>query len=110
MAKLSISIPDELKEKLDERSDAEGVTVSHMVADALKAYFALPPGPTPPPPPGLAEELRQMQAYLWELHFSHECTRSAALNLYYWAERNGENMGMPPEIEMKKPPWQKPAR
>ena len=110
MGKLSISIPDELEAQLDERAAAEGMSVSRMVAEALKAYFALPPGPTPPPPPGLAEELRQVQAYLWELHFSHECTRSTALNLYYWAQRNGENMGMPPEIEMKKPPWQKPAR
>lgn len=108
LGKLSISLPDELEAQLDERAAAEGLSVSRMVAEALKAYFALPPVPTPPPPLELAEQLRQVQAYLWDLHFSHECTRSASLNLYYWALRNGENMGMPPEQEMEKPPWQKP--
>ena len=107
LGKLSISLPDELEAELDERAAAEGMSVSRMVAEALKAYFAEPAVPTPPPPPELAEQLRQVQAYLWELHFSHECTRSTSLNLYYWAQRNGENMGMPPDEEMKKPPWPK---
>ena len=88
---------------------ARGFLRRRMVAEALKAYFALPPVPTPPPPPELAEQLRQVQAYLWDLHFSHECTRAASLNLYYWAQRSGENMGMPPEQEMEKPPWTKPG-
>lgn len=84
--------------------------VSYVVSEALRGYFSLPsqpPGPTAPPE--LAEELSAIKAYLWELHFSHECTRSAALNLYYWAQRNGQTMGMPPEQEMKKPTWLKPA-
>jgi hypothetical protein len=109
LAKLSISIPDELKLQLDERADAENVPVSHVVTEALRAFFGLPADQVPGPPLQLAEQLRQVQAYLWELHFSHECTRSTALNLYYWAQRNGENMGMPPENEMPKPPWQKPS-
>ena len=50
MAKLSISIPDELKVQLDERADAEHVPVSHVVTEALKAYFAQ--GPAPELPPG----------------------------------------------------------
>lgn len=84
--------------------------VSYVVSEALRGYFSLPsqpPGPTAPPE--LAEELRAIKAYLWELHFSHECTRSAALNLYYWAQRSGQTLGMPPEQEMKKPPWPKLA-
>lgn len=109
MAKLSISIPEELKELLDERAEADQVPVSQVVSQALRKYFELPAEPqTPTVPVELAEQLRAVQAYLWELHFSHECTRSAALNLYYWAKRNDENMGMPPEEELRKPPWAKP--
>lgn len=110
MAKLSISIPDELKELLDGKARADQVPVSYVVSEALRSYFSLPSQPpTPSAPPGLAEELSVIKAYLWELHFSHECTRSAALNLYYWAQRNGQTMGIPPEQEMKKPTWPKPA-
>ena len=39
MAKLSISIPDDLKELLESRAESEKVPVSHVVSDALKAYF-----------------------------------------------------------------------
>ena len=115
MAKLSISIPDELKELLDERADKEHVPVSHVVSEALRQYFALPsddqvPGrpPLSPAPADLAEQLRQVQEYLCDFHFSYERTRSAAYALYYWAERNGEVLGIPPEDQFKKPPWPKP--
>ena len=110
MAKLSISIPDQLKELLDQRAANDQVPVSYVVSEALRSYFALPSQPAlPSAPPQLTEQLMAMQAYLWELHFSHECTRSAALNLYYWAQRNGQTLGMPPEVEMPKPPWPKPT-
>lgn len=110
MAKLSISIPDELKERIDERAEADQVPVSHVISQALRTFFELPDVPKPVPqtvPPELSEQLQAIQAYLWELHFSHECTRSAALNLYYWASRNGQTLGMPPEAETPKPPWMK---
>lgn len=115
MAKLSISIPDELKELLDDRADKEHVPVSHVVSEALRQYFALPvddqvpkAGSPSPTPADLAEQLRQVQEYLCDLHFSYERTRSAAYALYYWAERNGEVLGIPPEDQFKKPPWPKP--
>ncbi len=80
--------------------------VSYVVSEALRSYFSLPSQPQgASASPELREQLQAIQAYLWELHFSHECTRSAALNLYYWAQRSGQTMGMPPEHEMKKPPW-----
>ncbi len=110
MAKLSISIPDELKALLDEKAGDDQVPVSYVVSEALRSYFSIPSQPpAPTAAPELAEELRAIKAYLWELHFSHECTRSAALNLYYWAQRSGQTMGMPPEQEMKKPSWPKLA-
>ena len=109
MAKLSISIPEELKELLDERAEADQVPVSQVVAEALRRYFELPTGETQTPsaPPELVKQVQAIQDYLWDLHFSHEVTRSASLNLYYWAGREGEYIGMPPETEMAPPPWPK---
>ncbi len=111
LAKLSISIPDELKDLLDERAGADQVPVSYVVSEALRSYFSLPSQPQgAAASPELAEQLQAIQGYLWELHFSHECARSATLNLHYWAQRNGQTLGMPPDEEMPKPPWPKPAK
>jgi len=107
LAKLSISIPDELKVQLDERADAENVPVSHVVTEALKAYFAQPTTPELPPGAG-GEQLRQMQAYLWDLYLNYERTRSSALAVHYWAEGQEALVGIAPESTMKKPPWPKP--
>lgn len=116
LAKLSISIPDELKDQLEARAESEKVAVSHVVSEALRTYFALPEGETPKkpdsptPPASGSEEVRQLQEYLWELHQSYERTRSAVLVLYHRAEQDGENelLGIPPESSFKKPPWPKP--
>lgn len=116
LAKLSISIPDELKDQLEARAESEKVAVSHVVTEALRSFFALsqqgaseePVSPTPSP--GSSEEIRQLQEYLWELHQSYERTRSSVLVLYHRAEQSGENelLGIPPESSFKKPPWPKP--
>lgn len=118
LAKLSVSIPDDLKELLDARSESENTPVSHLVTDALRAYFAQPAEgqpkeePSPPPPvAGSLEEIRQIQEYLWDLYLSHDRTRSAAFALYHWAEKEGEGqavLGIPPDSTAKKPPWPKP--
>ena len=89
--KISVSMPEKLKVQLDERAEADQVPVSQLVTEAVKAYLGLPSDQASSPPLQLAEQLRQMQAYLWDLHFSHECTRATALNLYYWAQRHGED-------------------
>ena len=115
LAKLSVSIPDDLKELLDARSESEGTPVSHLVTDALRAYFAQPaeeerqevPSPTPPAA-GSSEEIRQIQEYLWDLHQSYERTRSSVLVLYETALQGGNLAGIPPESSFKKPPWPKP--
>ncbi len=106
MAKLSISIPDELKGQLDERADAENVPVSHVVTEALKAYFAQ--GSTPELPPGGGQEIRKIQEYLWDLYLGCDRVRSSTLALHYWAEGQGGLVGIEPESTMKKPPWPKP--
>ena len=94
--KISVSMPEKLKVQLDERAEADQVPVSQLVTEAVKAYLGLPSDQASSPPLQLAEQLRQMQAYLWDLHFSHECTRATALNLYYWAQRHGEDFGAGP--------------
>ena len=107
MAKLSISIPDELKVHLDERAEAEHVPVSHVVTEALRAYFAQPT--TPEPPPGVGgHEIRKMQEYLWDLYLNYEGTRSSALAVHHWAEGQEALVGIAPQSAMKKPPWPKP--
>ena len=107
MAKLSISIPDELKVQLDERADAEHVPVSHVVTEALKAYFAQTTTPELPPGAG-GEQIRQMQEYLWDLYLNYERTRSSALAVHHWAVGQEALVGIAPESTMKKPPWPKP--
>jgi len=118
VAKLSISIPDDLKELLTERADAEHVPVSQIVSDALRSYFEKPPDPVTPPKPTTpsdtatsSAEIRQMQEYLWDLHHSYERTRSTVLVLYHRADESSgdtELLGIPPESSFKKPPWPKP--
>jgi hypothetical protein len=104
LAKLSVSIPDDLKELLDARSESENTPVSHLVADALRAYFAQPSEEQ-------QKEIRQIQEYLWDLYLSYDRTRSAALALHHWADKEGQGqavLGIPPESTAKKPPWPKP--
>ena len=115
LAKLSISIPDDLDQLLDEKSKAAKIPVSHIVTEALRAYFALPSdtteAPASPTPLHSSEEIRQLQEYLWDLHQSYERTRSSVLVLYHRAEGQsgeGELLGIPPESSFKKPPWPKP--
>ena len=107
MAKLSISIPDELKVQLDERADAENVPVSHVVTEALKAYFAQGSSPELPPGGG-GQEIRKIQEYLWDLYLGCDRVLSSTLALHYWAEGQGGLVGIEPESTMKKPPWPKP--
>ena len=112
MAKLSISIPDDLEQLLEERAAAEKLPVSQVVSKALRAYFALPsseaPGTEIPTPCPDTDGLRQVQEYLWDLHQSYDRTRSAVLVLHHLAEKNGELVAIPPESSFKKPPWPKP--
>lgn len=116
LAKLSISIPDELKDQLEARAESEKVAVSHVVTEALRSFFALPQqgAPeepvSPTPSPGSSEEIRQLQEYLWDFYLSYERTRASVLALHSWGERSGEMLlGIPPDSNsFKKPPWPKP--
>lgn len=117
MAKLSISIPDDLKAQLDERAGAEHVAVSQVVSNALRSYFEKPAAPPPappkppepiPPPPPVAHdsaEVRQMQQYLWELYWNHERTRASVVGLFQWANSCGVMITYPPPEVMGMPPW-----
>lgn len=74
MAKISVSIPDELKEQLDDYAEQSGQKRSEAVANILTAYFAghvrSPEVVTADQLAELAEEVDQVQAYLAELHRS----------------------------------------
>ena len=61
LAKLSISIPDDLKELLDEKAGTDQVPVSYVVSEALRSYFSLPSQPQgSAASPELAEQLQAM--------------------------------------------------
>ena len=74
MAKVSISIPDDLKDRLDAHAAETGQKRSEAVANILTAYFAghvrSPEVVTADQLAELAEELDQVRDYLAELHGS----------------------------------------
>ncbi|MFA7484149.1 MAG: ribbon-helix-helix domain-containing protein [Vulcanimicrobiota bacterium] len=72
MAKISVSIPDELKEQLDTYAEETGFKRSEAVAHILTAYFqGEVSSPTPIDPAQLADikaGLQSVQNYLDNLH------------------------------------------
>ena len=72
MAKISVSIPDELKEQLDSYADQTGLKRSKAVAHILEEFFSdqarLPASLDSKRLDEFDEDLDEVQAYLAQLH------------------------------------------
>ncbi len=63
MAKISVSLPDQLKDQLDAYAQVHGHSVSQTVQLALETFLSQTP-PPPPPPDGQLELLEKL---VWKL-------------------------------------------
>lgn len=108
MAKISASIPDELKVRLDAYMQESGLGVSDVVQKALDQLFTgatpveppAPPPVTPPPPPPATGGLDQVaRDYVLNLAIHVENMRNAMAAAGLWA---------PPSLYP--PPWWQPLR
>ena len=107
MAKISVSISDELKARLDKRAEEDGMAVSHVVSMALKQYLDGPAvTPEESQPIGASsEEWDELRDYLWVLSSSYEQTRNACQNVWQWGCSCGAMLGYPPGPPIPRPPW-----
>jgi hypothetical protein len=75
-AKISVSLPDDLKQQLDDYAAAHQLTNSDVVQKALRLLFqseAPQPTPSPPPPPKAVDH--DARAYLEQLAVQVEMMR-----------------------------------
>jgi hypothetical protein len=109
--KISVSLSDELKAKLDDKIAQSGEGLSEVVQAALEAYLtpAVPtpaqPKPTPapiPPPPApvpqasLQPDFAELQDYLAACSVQQEQLRMTVCGLYEFAQANGFLAPPPP--------------
>lgn len=105
MAKISASIPDELKARLDAYMQESGLGVSDVVQKALDQLFSgatpvepLPTPPVTPPPPPIAAGLDQVaRDYVLNLAIHVDNMRKVMATAGLWA---------PPPLFP--PPWWQP--
>lgn len=96
MAKISVSLPDPLKERLDAHVAAHpGTNASETVQKALEQYLDHPaPTPSPPPPPKAVDH--DARAYLEQLAVQVEMMRRSMQPV------------MPVPYPLPPPPWYQP--
>ena len=102
MARLTISLPEELKKQLEERATQRRLPVSQVACEALQASLASPAPPSPIPGEhgdgGTDPEVRR---YLSRLVLDLEHVRSTLDEL---ALINGP-LSHPPPTSFLRPPW-----
>lgn len=121
MAKISVSLPDEMKARLDAYSQAHsGMGTSDIVQAALEQFLsggtpAEPPAPPPPIPPPAAHASDQVaRDYVLSLAIEVDAMRSsmmaaglwvpAALPPPPWYQIRVPGEKWPPQLEMKRQP------
>lgn len=107
MAKISVSLPDALKEQLDQYVEEHGGSVSQTVQDALEAYFS---GQPPPGTPSgelalleqtVAETRADVKRALHELtrtQYALEQHRQCLLVVENFTEMGGFHLPVPPPL------------
>ena len=80
MARITISLPDALKDQLDVTAEARNISVSELVQQALKNLFAAPLNLAPAPKPqpvdaSVLERLAQLEKHVAALSYEAEHLR-----------------------------------
>lgn len=107
MAKISVSLPDPLKEQLDDYAQIHGHSVSQTVQLALEAFLSQSP---PPPPPGgqlelleklvreVSGELEAVRSDLTHTQRALDRHRDCFLQLKPLTDLAGVVLTLPPEL------------
>ena len=112
MARITISLPDALKDQLDATAEARNISVSELVQQALKNLFAAPPNPPPAPPPApkpqpvdaaALERLAQLEKHVAALSYEAEHLRQGMGTISGYFQNLGLSLPYPPPI--KPPAW-----
>ncbi len=116
MARITISLPDELKAQLDASAEKQGISVSEVAQHALQKFFNAPQNPTPPVPPTpvpsplpvnseMAERLACLEKYVASMAYESEAIRQGLGNVSaYFQQQFFLAIPCPPPIEP--PTWQ----
>ena len=121
MARITISLPDELKAQLDASAEKQGISVSEVAQHALQKLFNTPQNPTPAPtnpspptpipsPPPASnqdtlERLARLEKYVASLAYESEAMRQGLGSVSaYFQQQLFLAVPCPPPIEP--PTWQ----
>lgn len=118
MAKISVSLPDELKAQLSAYAQDHGQGVSDVIQAALKAYFKpaqphqpppQPPAPLPPPQPPvqdqqMAAKVKQLEDHVSLLTYQAEHMRQGLGQVTCAFKRNW-GLLIPCPQAITEPPW-----
>lgn len=101
MAKISVSLSDELKARLDAHAQEHSETVSDVVQKALESYLD---GPKPPTDDHQADaRIPQLQQYVTRLAQNHEQVRASMQLISQLTAPQGVYIPCPPPLDP--PPW-----
>lgn len=104
MAKISVSLSDDLKARLDAHAQEHNETVSDVVQKALESYLD---GSTPPPAEDdqAGPQIRELQQYVAQLAKNHEQVRASMQLISQMSAPQGVYIPCPPPLGP--PPWEK---
>lgn len=119
MAKITISLPDPLKDRLYKYAEEHQVPISQAAQKALEAFLAAPapappPQPVPPPPPPtpgppanleLFRRISNLERYVSTLGERHDELRNCVGLLGISVDPEGSTSSTLPD-ELPAPPWQ----
>lgn len=129
MARITISLPDELKAQLDASAEKQGISVSEVAQHALQKLFnapqnpapapptPVPPAPTPSAPPAnqdTIERLARLEKYVASLAYESEGIRQGLGSVSAYFQQSlflaipCPPPIAPPDWPHTPPPWMQP--
>lgn len=106
MAKMSVSLSDALKARLETYAQEHSLSDSQVVQQALEAFLSESSQP-PPPETDWAVPVKQLQKYVAALAANHEQVRSAMQLISQMSAPQGVYIPCPPPVGP--PPWPGPG-